>query len=176
MRTWPVVTAGVAGMFAALAMGPRHATRAPVQQACSPTAGQRALGLINEERARAGLRRLTADTLLIRAARTHAEDMAAHVVLSHTGSDGSSPARRLDRVGYAWSWVGENISAGQESMDDVILGWLRSESHRANILSAKAVSAGLAMVRWSEGEFGTHWVMVYAAADPPSATVVPCHP
>jgi uncharacterized protein YkwD len=176
MRTSPVVTAGVAGMLAMLAMGPEAATRAPVQQACSPTAGQLALRWVNEERSKAGLRGLTADTMLIRAARIHAEDMAAHFFLSDTGSDGSNPARRLERVGYALSWVGENVSTGQESVDEVVRAWLRSESHRANILDPKAMSAGLAMERSSEGEFGTHWVMVYAAADPPSSTVVPCHP
>jgi uncharacterized protein YkwD len=132
--------------------------------------------MVNEERLRSGLPALTSDTVLIRAARMHAEDMARAAFVSHTGSDGSDPSQRLDRVGYAWIWVGENIAAGQESPDDVVLGWLRSEDHRANVLSPEAVSAGLAMVRSSEGEFGTHWVMVYAAADPPSAAVVHCHP
>lgn len=146
------------------------------QIACSPTAGQQALELVNRERARVGLQLVAADTLLTRAARIHAEDMAAHALLSDTGSDGSNPAQRLERVGYAWSWVGENVSAGEESVDEVVLGWLRSESHRANMLNPKATSAGLAMERFSEGEYGTRWVMVYAAADPPSATVVPCHP
>lgn len=143
---------------------------------CSPTAGQRVLDMVNEERVRSGLHALTADTVLARAARMHAEDMARTGFVSHTGSDGSDPSQRLDRVGYPWIWVGENIAAGQESPDDVVLGWLRSEDHRANILSPEAVSVGLAMARSSEGEFGTHWVMVYAAAYPPSAAVVHCHP
>lgn len=149
---------------------------APTAQPCSPTAGQRSLDMVNEERRRHDLPALTADTVLIRAARIHAEDMAGHRFVSHQGSDGSDPSQRLDRVGYAWIWVGENLAAGQESPDDVVAGWIRSEAHRANILSPDAVSAGLAMVRSSEGEYGTHWVMVYAAADPPSTAVVRCHP
>jgi uncharacterized protein YkwD len=132
--------------------------------------------MVNAERAHRGLPALTADTVLARAARLHAEDMAEHGFVSHQGSDGSDPSQRLDRVGYSWTWVGENVAAGQESVDEVVAGWLRSPDHLANVASADAVSAGLAMARSSEGEFGTYWVMVYAAADPPSAAVVPCHP
>jgi len=96
--------------------------------------------------------------------------------VSHTGSDGSDPSQRLDRVGYLWIWVGENIAAGQETADEVVPGWLRSPDHLANILSANAVSAGVAMARNPASEHVTFWVMVYAAADPPSAAVVRCHP
>ena len=149
---------------------------ASAQVRCSPTAGQRTMDMVNAERASHGIPPLTADTVLTRAARIHAEDLARHQTVSHVGSDGSDPSQRLDRVGYPWIWVGENIAAGQESPDEVVLGWLRSHAHLANILSPEAVSAGLAMARSSEGEFGTYWVMVYAAADPPSAAVVPCHP
>jgi uncharacterized protein YkwD len=143
---------------------------------CSPTAGQRTMDLVNAERARHGLPALTADTLLARAARIHAEDMARRGFVGHQGSDGSDPSQRLDRMEYPWIWVGENIAAGQQTPDEVVPGWLRSQAHLANILSPEAVSAGLAMARSSEGEYGTYWVMVYAAADPPSAAAVPCHP
>ena len=146
------------------------------QEPCPATPGQRTLDLVNEERRLLALPALEADTVLSRAARVHAEDMARRGTVSHQGSDGSDPSQRVTAVGYSWIWVGENIAAGQESPDEVVLGWLRSEGHRANILSPGAVSAGLAMARSSEGEFGTHWVMVYAAADPPSAAVVRCHP
>ena len=154
----------------------QRAVSGPPGDPCSPTAGQRSLDMVNEERRRHGLPALTADTMLARAARIHAEDMAGRQFVSHQGSDGSDPSQRLDRVGYPWIWVGENLAAGQEATDEVVFGWLRSRDHLANILSPEAVSAGLAMARSSEGEFGTYWVMVYAAADPASATVVPCHP
>lgn len=146
------------------------------QEACPPTPGQRTLDLVNAERERHGLPPLAADTVLARAARIHAEDMARGPFVSHTGSDGSDPSQRLDRVGYLWIWVGENIAAGQETADEMVPGWLRSPDHLANILSADAVSAGVAMARNPASEYVTYWVMVYAAADPPSAAVVRCHP
>jgi len=175
------VPALVLGALLAVAPTPHLPDQGPAwpqgrQEACSPTSGQRALDLVNAERARHGLPALTADTVLARAARVHAEDMARGSFVSHTGSDGSDPSQRVDGVGYPWIWVGENIAAGQEATDEVVLGWIRSRDHLANILSPDAVSAGLAMARSWEGEFGTYWVMVYAAADPPSAAVVACHP
>ena len=176
MRTLPLLAALAACTMVGAPAPPPTAAAATQGEPCAPTSGQRTLDLVNEERLRHGLPALTADTVLAKAARIHAVDMAEHGFVSHTGSDGSDPSQRLDRVGYPWIWVGENIAAGQETPDDVVPGWMRSEGHRANILSSDAVSAGVAMARSPSGEFGTYWVMVYAAADPPSAAVVPCHP
>lgn len=67
---------------------------------CQATPGQRTMDLVNAERLRAGLPPLTADTVLARAARIHAEDMAAGMFVSHRGRDGSDPSQRLDGVGY----------------------------------------------------------------------------
>jgi uncharacterized protein YkwD len=131
---------------------------------------------VNEERRVHALPALTADTLLTMAARLQAEDMATHDFVNHQGSDGSDPSQRVTAVGYSWIWVGENIAAGQSSPDEVVAGWIRSEAHQANILGPDFTSAGVARAESSVGEWGTYWVMVYAAADPPSAAVVHCHP
>lgn len=171
----------LAGIFLSIATPARPGhpvavTPAVRQDTCPPTPGQRTLERVNAERLRAGLPPLTADTVLARAARIHAEDMAARGSVSHIGGDGSDPSQRLDRVGYPWIWVGENIAAGQETAEEVVPGWVRSPDHLANILSAEAVSAGVAMARNAASEYVTYWVMVYAAAEPPSAAVVACHP
>lgn len=180
---FPLLAAAVAACFvvAGAAPGPGagsrgRATAPPAQDSCPPTPGQRTLDLVNDERLRHGLPALTADTLLASAARLQAEDMAAHLFVSHQGSDGSDPSQRVDRVGYPWIWVGENVAAGQDTPEDVVPGWIRSEHHLANILSPDAVSAGVAVARNPAGEYVTYWVMVYAAADPPSAAIVRCHP
>lgn len=134
------------------------------------------MALVNGERTGRGLSPFTADTLLAKAARMHAEDMARTGVVSHDGSDGSDPSERLDAVGYPWTWVGENVAAGQDDLLHVVAGWMRSEAHRNNILHAQFISAGVALVRSDAGGWGTFWVMVYGTAKPPSAAVVPCHP
>ena len=143
---------------------------------CPATPGRAVLDLVNAERARHSLPPLAPDTVLVRAARIHADDMARGDFVNHQGSDGSYAAERVEGVGYPWIWVGENIAAGQETPLEVVAGWIRSDGHRAVIHSPHAMSAGVALARSSAGAYGTYWVMVYAATDLPSPGVVECHP
>lgn len=94
--------------------------------------------LVNQQRLAAGtgLRPLTIDTRLVAAAQRHSDDMAARSFFSHTGSDGSTFVVRIDAAGYLpWSFVGENIAAGQTTPAAVVAAWMGSPGHRANILS-----------------------------------------
>jgi uncharacterized protein YkwD len=68
------------------------------------------------------------------AAREHALDMARHRWMSHRGSDLSSPFRRMAAQGYTYRRAGENVAAGQRSVEEVMRGWMLSPGHRANIL------------------------------------------
>jgi len=81
---------------------------------------------------------------LIRAARAHSQDMAAHGFFSHGGSDGSSPGQRVTRAGYRWSLVGENIASGIGTARQVVAGWLSSPHHCANIMTAGFRQMGVA--------------------------------
>src|SRR4051794_14668685 len=54
----------------------------------------------NRERSKENLPPLTIAPKLVEAARVHARDMAEHGLMSHEGSDGSTPAQRVERQGY----------------------------------------------------------------------------
>lgn len=88
----------------------------------------------NERRAAEGLGPLQIDPKLMAAALAHARDMAEHQRMSHEGSDGSSPAERVRRQGYTFRRTGENVAAGQDSVAEVMEGWMNSPPHKANIL------------------------------------------
>lgn len=105
-------------------------------------------------RAAAGLPVLGANDKLTKAAAAHARDMAANGFFSHKGSDGSSIGDRARMARYGFCFIAENIAKGQGSLDEVLTGWMASEGHRRNILSANA--SEFALVR---GE-GALWVMV----------------
>lgn len=97
------------------------------------------LGLINEHnraRASAGLEPLTTNDRLMIAAQEHANDMARRRRMSHRGSDGSSPFRRIERAGYSFERAGENVAYGQMSTLALMRDWMRSPGHRRNILGA----------------------------------------
>ncbi len=67
------------------------------------------LALVNGARAERNLPPLQWDAAMATAAREHAVDMMAHGVVSHIGSDGSTPLERLHRAGVDCQFGSENI-------------------------------------------------------------------
>jgi hypothetical protein len=76
-----------------------------------PLAREQLLGMVNAERARAGLNRLALDDLACKVASAHAQDMVARQFLSHWGSDGRKPYHRYSFAGGTGA-VQENVSSG----------------------------------------------------------------
>src|SRR3954463_15008383 len=64
----------------------------------------------NRERAEAKLPPLALEPKLEAAAQAHARDMAEHEMMSHEGSDGSTPAERVKKAGYHYQKTGENVA------------------------------------------------------------------
>jgi uncharacterized protein YkwD len=87
---------------------------------------------------------LAASSLLNRAAREHATDMARNNYFEHTGMDGSAPKERLARLGYRSLLTGENIAYGPVSAEEVVKGWLNSPGHCANIMEPRFREIGIA--------------------------------
>jgi len=144
----------------------------------APPAGEaaaistRVLALVNEARAakrRCGLRRFDAvpplgpSAALQRAASAHAEDMAGRGVMDHAGGDGSTPAQRATRAGYAWRVVGENVATGQSTPEQVVAEWLDSPRHCSNIMDRDFTEMGVAVASSATGVF---WAQVFGAPQP----------
>jgi uncharacterized protein YkwD len=112
------------------------------------------LCLLNAERGSRGLRSLRANGLLARAARAHAQDMAAHAFFSHASQSGTTAEGRIRRTGYirgGRSWtVGENIAWGtgqRATPREIVQAWMQSPGHRANILRGafREIGVGIAV-------------------------------
>lgn len=132
--------------------------------------------LMNEERAQEGLDPLDVDLRLVEMAQAHSEDMAATATLSHTGSDGSTPADRAVAAGFPYSNLGENVAAGQPDAAEVVSDWMGSVGHRANILGPFThVGCGLAYA--SSGPYLMYWTANFGTptdgGDEPEGG---CHP
>lgn len=101
---------------------------------------------------------LAADPWLRCAARYHSLWMAETGTFDHTsqgGDLGSSPWDRMANAGFSGSGTGENIAAGYTSPEQVVQGWLDSDGHCANLMSASATLLG---VGYAEGgPYGTYW-------------------
>lgn len=88
---------------------------------------------------------------LSRTAYLHSVDMKSKNFVSHTGSDGSGIAERVNRQGFGWSALGENIASGDSTDSSVVSGWLKSEPHCRNIMnpSFRLVGAGMEQRVWT---------------------------
>jgi uncharacterized protein YkwD len=98
---------------------------------------------------------LALDARLTAAAQLHSEDMRAMEEMTHTGSDGSDLADRVDRQDYDWSSIAENVAWGHPTPEDVVEGWLESDGHCAAIM-------GPAFTELGAGEDERYWTLVFA--------------
>ena len=99
------------------------------------------------------------DARLTAAARAHTEDMAAHGFLGHVGTDGSTVRERVEREGYLWSALGENVAYGPAQAEAALRAWAESPGHCANLMDPRFVHAGL----W--GREG-YWTLVLGRPGP----------
>ena len=145
-------------------------------QQCEATLGQRVLELFNQLRAERGLEALTVDPRLVQAAQRHSRDMAVGRFLEHEGSDASTVMSRVEDAGYEWTTVSENIAAGQEFPDSVVVAWMRSPPHRANILSPEMKHVGIGYYL-TDDKYGHYWTADFGdARGRPQVILSGCHP
>ncbi|MEU4221127.1 CAP domain-containing protein [Actinoplanes sp. NPDC026623] len=121
---------------------------------------QQALDLVNQNRRRSGCDEVTVDRRLILAANRHAADMARRGYFAHEDTRGERAGDRVEDAGYRWSRYGENIARGQESVFEVVDGWMHSPEHRENILDCKLHQVGLGLA--FAGDRTAYWVQDFA--------------
>lgn len=120
---------------------------------------QAVLKLVNEERAKQGLKSLTLSSNLTSIANTKAKDMAVNNYFSHTSPTYGSPFQMLQHFGVTYRSAGENIAAGQKSPQEVMTAWMNSSGHRANILNSSYTELGVGY--YAGGSYGTEWVQLF---------------
>lgn len=116
---------------------------------------KRMLELHNQKRKGRGLPRLCVHPALQRAARDHSQDMIRRDSFGH-----GNVGKRLRRHGYNWSRCGENIAPdpGSPSPGATFDTWMKSSSHRSNILDRKFEEVGIGLATGSHnGERKTMW-------------------
>ena len=120
---------------------------------------QEVIRLVNEERAKAGLKPLTENWELSRVARFKSEDMATKKYFYHTSPTYGSPFTMMKNFGIRYSYAGENIAYGQKSAAEVMKGWMNSPGHRQNILNSNYTQIGVGYVQNSNGT--PYWTQMF---------------
>ncbi|WPP43187.1 CAP domain-containing protein [Paenibacillus hunanensis] len=118
-------------------------TRLGTSAATSAAAAAKVAKLVNEQRAKAGLKPLTVDTKLQKMAQTKANDMASKGYFSHTSPTYGTPFKMMDTFGITYTYAGENIAKGQSSAAQVMKDWMNSPGHKANILKKQYTHIGV---------------------------------
>jgi uncharacterized protein YkwD len=130
---------------------------APVALADDTT--QQVVNQINATRIQNGLAPLSVSPQLTAAAQAYALEMANGHFFSHTAPDGSTMVSRDETAGYTgWTYLEENIAAGQPSPSAAVSAWLNSSEHRTNILSPNVRETGVGYAFVAGSPYGYYWV------------------
>lgn len=117
----------------------------------------RVVELVNEERAKAGLKPVTLEKNISAAAQVRAQE--TEVSFSHTRPDGTKFTTALAQAGVTYRGAGENIAWGQRTPEQVMNGWMNSAGHRANILNEKFTSIGVGYYQNAAGT--NYWTQLF---------------
>ena len=97
------------------------------------------------------------------AASIHNNDMLSNDFFAHEGSDGSDLSDRINRVGYPWGYIGENLAAGYRSAESAVAGLLTSPGHCVNIMSPHFKEFGAAY-GYNENTYYRHyWTQAFGS-------------
>lgn len=117
---------------------------------------QAVIDLTNEERKKAGLEPLQADTQLMGLARQKSEDMTINKYFSHISPVYGSPFDQMEANGIDYYAAAENIAVGQSSAGSVVRNWMDSPGHKQNILYPDFTHIGVGY-----DPIGRHWTQQF---------------
>lgn len=100
----------------------------------------------NIKRAENGLAPLSVNNQLTEAAGQKATHMMAHNYWAHFAPDGTTPWSFMRGNGYEYVYAGENLAKGFTDSATIVDAWMKSPSHRENLLSPKYNEIGFAIL------------------------------
>jgi uncharacterized protein YkwD len=101
--------------------------------------------LVNEERAKVNLNKLTFSEKLAEVGRMHCQDMFARGYFSHYTPEGLSPFDRMQQANIDFTYAGENLALAPNT-DLAMKGLMQSSGHKANILSPNFGKVGIGVI------------------------------
>lgn len=121
------------------------------------------LSLVNQERIRNGLEKLTWGDTCAEAAETRAEELVK--LYSHTRPDGTPWNTACDTPDDKSTYVkGENLVVGNSAVspETTVAAWMNSEAHRANILNPDFTKLSVGFYFDSDTQYKTHWSQFFS--------------
>ncbi len=116
---------------------------------------QKALQEINAIRARAGVKALTLNDKLTRAATARAGEVTE--CYSHNRPDGSRNVTILSQYGISYNMAGENITCMESTPHGAVASWAASSTHNRCMTNSDYIQAGIGTVTV---DGCTYWVLI----------------
>ena len=116
---------------------------------------------VNEYRAAAGADPIVLDKKLCIAATIRAMELAYADKFEHTRPNGKSFSSILKDFNISYYTAGENIAAGQPSVNSVTETWYKSDGHRENMESKSFKKIGVGKYKLPNSHWGTYWVQIF---------------
>lgn len=112
--------------------------------------------LVNKERRRKGLSDLDWNHNLAKMARDYSRKMARENFFAHYDTNGGSVVERADKAQISrWTKIGENLFSCFNMSDyneSAVRGWLKSSSHKRNMLDRDWTDSGIGVAKSREGK------------------------
>lgn len=121
------------------------------------------LSLVNQERVRNGLDKLTWGDTCADAAETRALEITE--LYSHTRPDGRPWSTACSSPDDGARYVeGENLVVGNSAVspETTVAAWMNSEAHRANILNPEYTKLSVGFHFDPDTKYGTHWSQYFS--------------
>jgi uncharacterized protein YkwD len=123
-----------------------------------PIVSSEVLEEVNELRVKASLPELVADETLISTASSKNTDMVENNYYDHE-FNGVAKYKEIMGVKSECKIIGENLAQTNESLDMIISEWLKSESHRSNMLNPDYKYTGISVTLANRGDTKVYQVV-----------------
>ena len=121
------------------------------------------LNLVNQERVKNGLEKLTWGDSCAEAAQTRAEELVS--LYSHTRPDGSDwNTACVEPSDGDLYFEGENLMAGNSAVspESTVAAWMNSEAHKANILNPNFTKLSVGLYYDQNSQYKIYWSQYFS--------------
>lgn len=130
-------------MFTCVSFFFTHALSANASTESKPYSRSELLAQINRIRLQNDLDTLTLNAELNRAAQNKVNDMVRNGYFGHSAPTGLRFYDFIKASGYTYRKAGENIAVNYSTSKSLVSAWLKSQGHRANVLSDAYTDTGI---------------------------------
>ncbi len=139
----------------------------PQLASLSSVSPEKIIELTNKERIAAGMNILTANQLLTKAAHDKGLSIFSSQAFQHNIGDRKF-SDWIREAGYDYSYAGENMAVDFMTSEGVMRAWMRSETHKKNLLNPSFSEIGIAVMDGSlDGKNTTLIVQIFGSPHSP---------